>query len=236
MQNSLRYALNFLLSLSKFSPKFYLPTMINIVLLDPYPVVQKGFKTFFENLDKINLLESVCSVEALFDTLKNRTVDVVITEMELQDVSPVRLIRSLKDAYPKLKVIIFTTLPKSIYELSLLKAGATGFISKKVAPEVMIEAIEKAAENDFHITTNFANEITRNIDVHKPRNAYGTLSSREIEVLKYLIDGKRNIEIAELLKINQKTVNTYKRRVMKKLDVKNLVNLYKQVADIIPVH
>ena len=115
-------------------------------------------------------------------------------------------------------------------------SGIKKMVESLKSGNTVFEAIEKAAENDFHITTNFANEITRNIDVHKPRNAYGTLSSREIEVLKYLIDGKRNIEIAELLKINQKTVNTYKRRVMKKLDVKNLVNLYKQVADIIPVH
>ncbi|MDG1912684.1 MAG: LuxR C-terminal-related transcriptional regulator [Flavobacteriaceae bacterium] len=57
-------------------------------------------------------------------------------------------------------------------------------------------------------------------------------SSREIEVLKFLIDGKRNIEIAATLKINQKTVNTYKSRLMKKLDVNNAADLYQQAFNL----
>ena len=96
----------------------------------------------------------------------------------------------------------------------------------------MIEAIEKAVKLGYHITSNFANEISNNVDLSRPRNAYGTLSSREIEVLKVLVEGKRNIDIAQTLKINQKTVNTYKSRLMKKLDVKNQVDLFQQARNL----
>lgn len=68
--------------------------------------------------------------------------------------------------------------------------------------------------------------------MQRPRNAYGTLSSREIEVLKYLVEGKKNIEIAATLKINQKTVNTYKSRLMKKLEVDNSSDLYQQAFNL----
>jgi len=96
----------------------------------------------------------------------------------------------------------------------------------------MIEAIEKAVKLGYHITSNFVNEISNNVDLSRPRNTYGTLSSREIEVLKFLVEGKRNIDIAQTLKINQKTVNTYKSRLMKKLDVKNQVDLFQQARNL----
>ena len=78
---------------------------------------------------------------------------------------------------------------------------------------------------------NFANKITNNVDLSKPRDAYETLSPREVEVLKLLIEGKRNIEISACLKINQKTVNTYKTRLMRKLEVENPVDLFQQARN-----
>jgi two-component system, NarL family, invasion response regulator UvrY len=90
---------------------------------------------------------------------------------------------------------------------------------------------KKVVGNGYHITTNFANELNNNIDLSRPRNAYETLSPREVEVLKLLIEGKRNIEISSSLNINQKTVNTYKTRLMRKLEVKNPVDLYQQAKN-----
>ena len=95
----------------------------------------------------------------------------------------------------------------------------------------MLEAIEKVVGNGYHITSNFANKITNNIDLSKPRNTYEMLSRREVEVLKLLIEGKRNIEISASLKINQKTVNTYKTRLMRKLEVENLIDLFQQARN-----
>ena len=95
----------------------------------------------------------------------------------------------------------------------------------------MLEAIEKVVGNGYHITSNFAHKISNNVDLSQPRNAYETLSPREIEVLKLLIEGKRNIEISVSLKINQKTVNTYKTRLMRKLEVENPVDLFQQARN-----
>ena len=81
------------------------------------------------------------------------------------------------------------------YEITVTNNGSTA-----ISEDTLIEAIEKVCHDGYHITSNFANQINKNVDLHRPRNAYGTLSSREIEVLKFLIDGKRNIEIAHQLK------------------------------------
>ena len=206
--------------------------MLKLVLPDPHPVVQKGFKTFFKKTENITVCGTFSKINELFDFLKENTVDVVVLEMELPDCSAVQTIHRIKEKYQSVSVLIFTSLPQSIYGISLLKAGAVGYLSKQVSQKVMIEAIEKAVKLGYHITSNFANEIINNVDLSRPRNAYDTLSSREIEVLKFLVEGKRNIDIAQTLKINQKTVNTYKSRLMKKLDVKNQVDLFQQTRNL----
>lgn len=206
--------------------------MIKLVLLDPHPVVQKGFKTFFKKTENITVKGTFTTIKELVDFLSRDTADVVVLEMELPDGSAVDTIRKVKLMHSKIAILIYTSLPQSIYGVSLLKAGALGYLSKKVSRKVLIEAIEKVVTIGYNITSNFANQISNNIDITKPRNAYGTLSSREVEVLKYLIEGDRNIEIAEKLSVNQKTVNTYKSRLMKKLDVQNQVDLYQQARNL----
>jgi DNA-binding NarL/FixJ family response regulator len=205
--------------------------MIKIALLDPHPVVHKGFKSFFRKTEHISVVKTFLNTEELYVFLENEPIDALILEMELTNDSPIRVIKTIKENHPNISIIIYTSLPQTIYGISLLKAGAAGYLSKGVSRKVMIEAIEKVVGNGYHITTNFANELNNNIDLSRPRNAYETLSPREVEVLKLLIEGKRNIEISSSLNINQKTVNTYKTRLMRKLEVKNPVDLYQQAKN-----
>ena len=206
--------------------------MINLLLIDPHPVVRCGFVNF---LSEYNFLNVVHTAENLADGIaftKSNPVDIVISEMILNDESPVDLIHQIKNINPEINVIFFTAQDKDIYSIPLMRAGAIEFLSKNIKACVMADAIKKIDAYRLYITNNFNNELKLDLDIEKPRNRYGTLSSREIEVLKYLTDGKRNIEIAERLKINQKTVNTYKNRMMHKLKVTNMFDLYIQAKNL----
>lgn len=119
----------------------------------------------------------------------------MISEMCFENTSPVDLIDKEK-INPEIKVIFFTTQDQQIYSIPLMRAGELEFLSKNIKVSVMADAINKINTYRIHITNNFDNELTLDFDIDKPRNPFGTLSSREIEVLKYLTDGKRNIEIA----------------------------------------
>ena len=111
------------------------------------------------------------------------------------------------------------------------KTMKTGYLSKKVSKKVLIEAICKVVGNGYHITSNFANDISKNVSLSKPKNLYRALSPRESEVFKMLIEGKRNFEISSSLNLNPKTINTYKTRLMQKLDVKNQIDLFQQAKN-----
>ena len=206
--------------------------MIQITLLDPHPVVHQGLKSFFENETKLSLENAFYRSHELLQFLKEKSVHVLIIEIDLLEGSLIDIIKSVKKACKDISILIFTSQPQSIYGVSLLKAGASGYISKQVKKEVLIEAIEKIVNCNYHITSDFANQFNFNIDLKRRRNAYDSLSSREIEVMKYIADGCRNFEIAKILKLNQKTVSTYKKRIMVKLEVKNHIDLFQQARNL----
>tara|TARA_B100002019_G_scaffold291131_1_gene310454 strand:- start:252 stop:881 length:630 start_codon:yes stop_codon:yes gene_type:complete len=205
--------------------------MINLLVIDPQPIVRCGFKTFLSEYDFLNVVYAAEDLEEALDYMKSESVDVLISEMSFTNVSPINLIKKVKSLNPDIDVIFFTTQDQQIYSVPLLRAGAIGYLSKNIKASVMADAIHKIKSYKLHITNNFNNELKLDLDIEKPRNRFGTLSSREIEVLKYLTDGKRNIEIAKRLNINQKTVNTYKNRMMHKLNVDNMFDLYLQAKN-----
>ncbi|MGB0395659.1 MAG: LuxR C-terminal-related transcriptional regulator [Flavobacteriaceae bacterium] len=205
--------------------------MINLLVIDPQPIVRCGFKTFLSEYDFLNVVYAAEDLEEAMDYMKSESVDVLISEMSFTNVSPINLIKKVKSLNPDIDVIFFTSQDQQIYSVPLLRAGAIGYLSKNIKASVMADAIHKIKSYKLHITNNFNNELKLDLDIEKPRNRFGTLSSREIEVLKYLTDGKRNIEIAKRLNINQKTVNTYKNRMMHKLNVDNMFDLYLQAKN-----
>ena len=203
--------------------------MIRIVLLDHYPVVHKGFKSFFKKTPHISMEKTFALTHDLFEFLKENSIDIIFCEMDLENENPTLLIEKIKREYPKISVVIYTGMPQDIHAVSLLKVGAIGFISKKSPGRVIVQAIEKISRfNRFPIATDHRNELNYNLDLDSPRSKFVKLSKREIEVLRLIVKGYRNIEISNELYIHQKTVNTYKSRLMNKLGVKNLVNLYQQ--------
>ena len=206
--------------------------MINLLLIDPQPVVRCGFKNFLADYDFLDVVFTTGEVAEAISYIKSNPIDILISEMCFENNSPIDLIDKIKSVNEEIKVIFFTTQDQQIYSIPLLRAGASGFLSKNVKASVMADAINKINSHRLHITNNFNNELTLDFDIDKPRNPFGTLSSREIEVLKFLTDGKRNIEIAEHLNINQKTVNTYKNRMMHKLKVNNMFDLYLQAKNL----
>lgn len=96
--------------------------MIKLVLLDPHPLVQKGFKSFFKKTKNIVVNGTFTTIKELVNFLNENTPDVVVLEMELPDGSAVDIIREIKKKYTTIAVLIFTSLPQSIYGVSLLKA------------------------------------------------------------------------------------------------------------------
>ncbi len=202
--------------------------MIKVLIADSHPVVRLGVKQVLEAASGFEVVADVSSTSELFETLEKVSPDVVMLEMDIPDINGIATLRKMKQEFPEAKVLMFSGQSEDVYALSSIRAGAFGYLSKAADIEYMVAALKKVSEGNMFITNELAQRLAFDEGSQKPRRFFRKLSTREIEVLKLLASGKRNKEVAEGLNLNEKTVSTYKARLMRKLNVDNLVDLLQQ--------
>ncbi|UOY07600.1 response regulator transcription factor [Muricauda sp. SCSIO 64092] len=202
--------------------------MINVLIADSHPIVRLGIKQVLASASGFEVVADVSSTTELFAALEKVTPDVVMLEMDIPEINGIATLRKIKQEFPTTKVLMYSGQSEDVYALSTIRAGAFGYLSKTADVDYIIAALKKVAEGNMFITNELAQRLAFDEGTQKPRRFFRKLSTREVEVLKLLASGKRNKEVAEGLNLNEKTVSTYKARLMRKLNVDNLVDLLQQ--------
>ncbi|MFY0715042.1 response regulator transcription factor [Seonamhaeicola sp. NFXS20] len=203
--------------------------MIKLLIADNHPITRKGLEVLFSASSDIKIVGSVDDGEAILEFIKKNPVDIILTEADFPKLNGLTLLRHLKNDYPDIKTIIFSGQPEEVYAINAIKAGAAGYISKTVNVITINEAILKVHEGGIYLSNELTQQLAFGNRVGKSTGSfYKKLSTREAEVLKLLTIGRKNKEISKELDINEKTVSTYKARLMRKLKVTNLVDLVNQ--------
>ena len=200
---------------------------LKILVADPNPIVYIGLKSIFKNS---LIFEVSCyseNRENLYDLLEQFNIDLIISEIDFKKGSINDTLKKLKKNKIEVPIIIFTSEANNSKSVNLLKLGASGFITKNLKKKSIRKVIQEIAFSKYG--NKELNKFTRlknrfNFDYNTEK--LNSLSKRELQVLKLFFRGKRNIEISEKLNINQKTVNTYITRVMRKLEVNSKTDLY----------
>lgn len=199
--------------------------MIKVCLADSHPVVHFGVKSYFKDHDSISIAANVGSFLMIRDILLTKEIDILILDLEIEGLASIFEVKSILKNFPKTKIIIYSDLSEQVYAPNAIKAGVSGFVSKKEKLDTLGQAIIKVNQGKIILDEN----VKKNLDLiskqKKSERLYRKLSNREVEVLRYLSDGKKNNEIAVILGINEKTISTYKLRLLQKLNVTNLVDL-----------
>jgi DNA-binding NarL/FixJ family response regulator len=202
--------------------------MIKVLIADNHPIVRLGVKSVLEASPEFSVVKDVATTTELFKSLENTQPDVLILEMDIPEINGIATLRKMKDEHPDVKVLIYSGQSEDVYALSTIRAGAFGYLSKTADLNYIPIAVKKVAEGNMFITNELAQRLAFDESTQKPRRFFRKLSTREVEVLKLLASGKRNKEVAEGLNLNEKTVSTYKARLMRKLNVDNMVDLLQQ--------
>lgn len=206
--------------------------MIRLFVADAHPIVHKGLKAVFRNSNEISIVGKGLHYRDLVDHLGSNNVDIVVLEIELPGFEDIRTLRKLKDQYTNVRFLVFTTLSEEVYAVSALKYGASGFLCKKNPLKRLKDAILKISTGGVYITNELAEHMAFNEAGVNQSALINRLSEREIQVLRLLLSGNRNKEIAIKLSISDKTVSTYRSRLMKKLKVKNLIEMLNKLQHI----
>jgi DNA-binding NarL/FixJ family response regulator len=202
--------------------------MIKLLIADNHPIIRKGLELLFSASSNIEIVGSVDNGEAIIDQVKRMPVDIILTEIDLPKINGLTVLRILKKDFPNIKTIIFSGQPEEVYALNSIKAGASGYISKSINIITINEAILKVHNGGIFLSDEMNRQLQMGKRMSNTGSYYKKLSTRESEVLKLLCVGKKNKEVAKELDVNEKTISTYKARLMRKLKVTNLVDLVNQ--------
>ncbi|MGR5121368.1 response regulator [Vibrio harveyi] len=190
----------------------------NYLIFDDHPLVCIAIKSLVESLGTANDVLTVTNSKEALKILKEQQIGLLILDVNLADCDGYDFYKRIKSHGFAGKVIFFSAETSHMYSQMAFRSGADGYVCKSENHEILKDAIEAVSKGYSFFKFKQSVEEHRNVPA---------LSSRESAVMKLLLQGKTNRDIADVLSISDKTVSTYKRRVLDKYNVKNIVELSK---------
>jgi two-component system invasion response regulator UvrY len=200
--------------------------MIRVLLADDHSIVRAGLRRIVEDSEDMVVVAEAADGREAIRQVRKESPDVVVVDISMPGLDGLEVVSRLHSDYPNLPIIILTMHEEEQYVVRAIEAGAMGYITKRSAPEHLVNAIRKVLEGGRYLTDEavelLALRVARGTHARSPLD---TLSMRELQVLRRLALGHTNREIAESYHISIKTVDTYRSRLLKKLNLRNNAEL-----------
>lgn len=192
--------------------------MITLAIAEDHQALIDGMKLLFKDEPDIMIVGEANDGEALIELVKNKRPSIVITDIRMPKCDGIMATKIIKEKYPLTKVIAFSMFDQDEAIEQMRIAGASGYIMKNSSLQTLLEAIRSVAKNESF----FDNAITAKDETSKE---IIILSSREKEILRLVGEGKSSQEIADILSIGKATVDTHRKNLMKKINIKGRTEL-----------
>ncbi len=196
--------------------------MIRVLLADDHSIVRAGLCRIVEESGDMTVVAEAADGKAAILQARKTAPDVAVIDISMPEFDGLEVTARLRDEIPDLPVIILTMHEEEQYVVRAIEAGAMGYITKKSAPEQLVKAIRKVLAGKRYLspeaTESLALRVARGVKGQSPLDS---LSNRELQVMKQLALGNTNREIAAAYNISIKTVDTYRLRLLKKLNLRN---------------
>jgi DNA-binding NarL/FixJ family response regulator len=199
--------------------------MIRILIADDHAIVRKGLKHLLLEEYPTAVVEEVTDAESLIFKSVNNHWDVVICDLSMPGRSGLDALSQIKQASPKLPVLIISMHPEDQYALRVLKAGASGYLGKDTVHNDLIKAVQTVLLGKKFITPSVAQKLANALNSDNDKSLHEKLSDREFEVFRLLAAGMQVSEIATKLSLSVTTVSTYRSRVLEKLGMRSNADL-----------
>jgi len=200
--------------------------MIKVLLVDDHDVVRSGLKRIIEEANDIRVVAEGANGSEAFAQFQRCSPDVIILDISMPIMDGLDTTKQILTSCPSARIIILTMHPEHHYATRALKAGAVGYITKKISSHELHEAIRTVATGRRYLSDTAEEAVISNL-LNKTRGGdlLDSLSDREFQVLCLLAQGKTAKEIAAELILSIKTIDTYRSRVMEKLDLHNTADI-----------
>ena len=194
---------------------------MNILIADDHSVVREGLKQILNDLKITSLIEEAKDGHEAFDKIISDKFDFVILDISMPGLSGLDVLKALKTRNIKVNVLILSIHPQSQYAIRVLRLGASGYISKNSAPDELALAIKKISAGERYISSDIIGKLVSDINNQNERPLHESLSEREFQIMCFLAKGTPITEIGKNLFISEKTVSTYRTRMLEKMKIKS---------------
>jgi len=199
--------------------------VIRVFIVDDHVIVRQGLRRILEEAEGIEVVgEASNGVEAL-KKIRPTEWDVMLLDISMPEKNGADTLKQIMEERRGAKVLILSMYAEDQYAIRLMRAGASGYLTKDVAPEQLVEAIRQVVEGKKYISPALAELLLMEINSDLDKPLHSTLSDREYQVLKLLGSGKKVSEIAAALSLSVKTVSTYRTHILEKMNLKNNAEL-----------
>jgi two-component system invasion response regulator UvrY len=199
--------------------------MIHVAIADDHPIVRAGLTQILQGDPDIAVAVEAANGAELLAHIRKEAVDVVLLDLSMPGMDGLDVLKQLKSEQPRLPVVILTVHPEAQYALRILRAGASGYLTKSSAPTELVRAIRKVHRGGKYLTATLAEKIAFALDANTDRPAHEGLSDREYQVLCLIASGKSVSQIAAELALSVKTISTYRSRLLEKMQMKSNAEL-----------
>ena len=203
--------------------------MIRVFIVDDHPVVIKGIHSILKNETDIAWVGQAMNASSCMGFFVNNTADVVLLDINLPDTDGVTLCGILKEKYPNLFILGLSTFNQGVYIKKIMENGASGYILKNSSREELIKAIHVVYEGGIHFSGEAGDALVAYQKTEK--HSLPVLTSREKEILALIAEGYTNPQIAEKIFLSPFTVDSHRKNLLAKLDVKNTAALIRVAVE-----
>ena len=197
--------------------------IIKLAVVDDHPIVIQGIVSLINNLENMHVVGSFQSGSALISFLNNNAIDIILLDIMLPDVNGIELCAQVKKLSPKTVVIAISNHTERSIIMQILQNGASGYILKNASVEELKNGIETALRGELAFSREVIEIIAKpSVNDLKGRPKF---TKREKQILQLIAQGKTTAGIADELFLSPLTVETHRRNMMQKLDVKNSIEL-----------
>lgn len=206
---------------------------VKILIADDHKVLINGLKLILAVRNDYEVVAIANNGMEVIDLLLHQSPDVILLDINMPVLNGYQTIKLIKTNHPIIKVIVLSMLNDKRSVLNMLQAGANGFLFKDTDDKHLFKAIDCVMNEEYYVSeslNDILNEFLNNIKHKKPKTKH-TLSAREMEIVNLIVEGNTNAQIADLLFLSTRTVDTHRKNIFHKLDLNNTASLVKYAME-----
>lgn len=198
--------------------------MIRVLIADDHALIREGLTKIFSREKDIEVVAEASDAHEAIAWTREHDCDVAVIDVNMPGPSGIDALQQILSFKPALPVLMLSVLPERNFAVRMLRAGAAGFVSKESAADEIVDAVRRAASGKKYVSPAAADSLAAEL-VRGESEPHALLSNREFQVLRMIASGRGTRVISEELNLSVNTIATYRRRILKKLDLGSDVEL-----------